>query len=150
MDNKKQKKTKRRGMYIGLIGLAIISAVFVWNDLHKESAIDAALEWARLEPIPESARDVTVVLQGNMFSREVWVFFSADFGEVNEWVDSSGGFRDALTNAVYADEIISHGVKRLSSTPRMTHYAITPGGGAQFAEAIVFFNGDVIIHGYWS
>lgn len=154
MDNKEQKKTSHRCAYIGWIGLAIISAVLVWNHLKKESAkesaIELALEWARLEHIPLSAKDVTVILQGNMFSREIWVFFSADFGDVNDWVDSSDGFRDALTNAVYADEIVSNGVKMLSAVPRVTHYAITPGGGAQFAEAMVFFHGDVIIHAYWS
>ena len=100
------------------------------------SAIEITREWARLAPLPVSAFNVNVEVIGSMFSREFRLTFRAEPDVVDAWLRASEGIQDAEKSR-HADMLIK--------------YAIHPGGGAQFAQVLVYPNiGQVEIRAYWS
>jgi len=102
----------------------------------KSSALSTTYEWARLEPIPESAKDISVESVGSMFSREFRISFSAPVADVNSWLQASSGTNEA--NPKLRDD-------------GSRVYDVKPGGGAQFAKVIVSKDGTKVrIRTYWS
>ena len=116
---------------------AVLLIVFVggWYERNR-SAIETTLEWARLAPLPVSMVKVHVDVTGSMGTREFRLTFRAQPDIVAEWLKSSDGILDA--------EVSKH-------ANMLTKYAIQPGGGAQFAQVIVYPKiGQVEIRAYWS
>ena len=114
---------KSRWVVLGFGGLAIVMLVAVggWVVFGDGNAIKITREWARVEPLPASARDVRVKVNGNMFTRGFIVEFTADRKDVEAWLTASAGTREAKFE-------LKDGVRR---------YVIRPGGGAQYAEVVV-------------
>ena len=118
--------------FVGLAVLAVGLTLFVKN---RQSAIDTAIEWARLQPPPVSSLRVNVDTSGSMFSREIQLSFRADRDQLHRWLLESDGISDA----------------KVSTKGSVTLYDIRPGGGAQFAEVRVDEStGHVIVRTYWS
>ncbi len=102
----------------------------------RASAISLTREWARLAPFPETAKNLSIVVTGNIFTRGFKVSFRAPSADVQAWLAQSPGTKD------------------LEPTMRpdgSRHYKIQPGGGAQFAELVVSPDGtEVRIRTFWS
>jgi hypothetical protein len=102
----------------------------------NHSAIETARAWARLAPLPASARDLEVDVTGSMFTRELEISFKATRQDVAEWLQRSPGIRDAEPPQVRGS---------------VTRYVIKPGGGAQWAEVKIDSRWNrVTIRTYWS
>jgi hypothetical protein len=102
----------------------------------RDSALEVTREWGRLDPLPPSARGLTITTHGSMFTREFRITFVAPAEEIHAWLASSPGTREAAVTA---------------PAPGVRHFRIKPGGGAQFAEVVVDDNlHKVSIHAYWS
>jgi len=87
-------------------------------------------------PLPVSMVKVHVEVTGSMFTREFRLTFRAQPDVVDEWLKSSDGILDA--------EMSKH-------ANMLIKYAIHPGGGAQFAQVLVYPKiGQVEIRVYWS
>jgi len=101
----------------------------------RQSAIATAITWARLAPLPPSACNLQVEVKGSMFTREFVLTFDASPAITQQWLAASPG-PSAATQTV--------------AGPIAT-YAITPGGGAEFAEVKVDSRtGHVVVRTYWS
>jgi hypothetical protein len=117
------------------IVVAVVAGATISSRSSGDSAVAAALKWARLAPLPASAHSRAIETKGSMFTREFVITFVAPPDDVRQWLDASPGPSSA-TRSVLGTVII---------------YSITPGGGAQFAE--VRHNeatGEVTIRAYWS
>ena len=120
---------------IALLMTFVVAGTIYLSHANSPSAIDTATTWARVAPLPPSARNVDVDVKSSMFSREFIITFNAPPAVIQKWIAASPG----LTSA------------SLSTTGSVTTYAITPGGGAQFAEVKVDSRAhQVIIRTYWS
>jgi len=94
------------------------------------------LIWARLAPLPASARDFTIAKEGGIFTRGFRASFSAPPAEIELWLRESPGTRDLTP-------------ERPSPTTR--RFLISPEGGAQHAEVTVEdSSGGVRIYVFWS
>lgn len=103
-----------------------------WN---RRSAVLAALDWARLAPLPHNATNVEVQVLGGMFTRTFKVTFTSSASERDTWLERSPGISDA-ERTVVGDS---------------THYEILPGAGAVRTYVRVDENvGSVIIFAQWS
>ena len=122
----------------GIWVIAIISSLFLFScsNRNEESGIESTLLWARLEPLPVSATEIDLVVNGSSFTREFQLTFVAEKEDIEKWLLISDGTEDfALT----------------SSKNRTQHFQIEPGGGAQFAELTVDWEiNQVIVRTYWS
>lgn len=99
-------------------------------------AIKVTREWARLDPFPQTATQVDVVVEGSAFSREFTVTFIAPLKDIDAWLESSPGTADLPPG------MINSGVRI---------YQIEPGGGAQHVELRVDEKRQqVSINAYWS
>ena len=133
------KKTGNLVKWIALIAMVLVGGLTIWLlCLHKNreaDGIDAARTWARLAPFPSSASDVTVDTTGGMFTRAFTITFTAPMADTETWLAASPGTAGVVPE-------VTNGVRT---------YAISPGGGAQFAEVRVDeTEGKVTIHTYWS
>ena len=96
---------------------------------------EAALEWARLAPFPESAINLRSTTSGNMFTRSFRVVFSAPPAEIERWLRASPGTRGVVPDR---------------PGPAKRRYQIEPGGGANFAEVTVDdATGEVVVDVSW-
>lgn len=117
-----------------LIGLVAVGAAYM-ACTDPQSAIDTTIEWAQLAPLPHSARNVEVDVKGSMFTREFVITFDAPAADIKRWIAASPGPSSATITVAGA----------------ITTYAITPGGGAQFAEVKVDAElNRVVVRTYWS
>lgn len=117
-----------------LVGVAAAGAMYL-RYANRLSAINAATKWARLAPLPASAKNVQVETKGTMFTRQFVITFDAPPAVIQQWIAASPGPSSATQ----------------SIAGSVTTYAITPGGGAQFAEVKVDLNANrVVIRTYWS
>lgn len=120
----------------------LIIAVSGWlvlddqSPINQRSALTAALDWARLTPLPNTATNLVITPKGSMFTREFIIEFTAPSVDVEKWLSKSSGTR---------------GVKPTIQSNGRRVFNIKPGGGAQFAEVIVSSAGTTVkIHTYWS
>ena len=106
------------------------------SPLNRRSALDTTQEWARLEPFPQTAEEVSIETAGSPFTREFIVTFQAPTQDIEAWLKKSPGTKD-VTPTLGQDGSF--------------HYAITPGGGAAFAEVTVSKNRQSVrIRTFWS
>jgi hypothetical protein len=117
-----------------VVALVTAGAMYV-SHANRQSAIAAATVWARLAPLPPSARNLQVEVKGSMFTREFVITFDASPAVLQQWLASSPGPASASPTGAGS----------------ITTYAIAPGGGAGFAEVTVDHRaGRVVIRTYWS
>ncbi len=121
-------------------GLSAILPLFSFNERANQdlkaqaSMLECTLEWARLAPIPESREQFAIATEGGPATRAFRTSFVLPDADLKDWVEASPGLRDA--------GVEMEGVK---------NYAIEPGGGAMYAEAVVDFDsGLVMVYTYWS
>ncbi len=122
---------------VGLGFVLLIAFAVVWvRRTEQRQQLEIPLEWARLAPYPETARDLRASTAGGAFSRSFRVSFSAPAGDIERWLQASPGTREAAPTA---------------PSPGQRHFAIKPGGGAQHAEVTVDdASGVVSVYVYWS
>ncbi len=119
---------------VPFIAVVIAGGIYL-SHANRQSAIRAATTWARLAPLPPSAQNVQVDVKGSMFTREFVITFDAPSPVIQQWLAASPGPASATQRTVGS----------------ITTYAITPGGGAQFAEVKVDSSANrVVIRTYWS
>lgn len=134
------------GIAIVYFGLVIGALFFLFSiptndrDNHdpemKAEMIEATLEWARLAPFPQNARNFEISTKGNPFTRTFTGSFTASEQSIKSWVERSSGLRDAETEVINEGEI---------------RYIIKPGGGASVAEVRIDYNsGGVWFYASWS
>ena len=136
---------RKKILRIFLVALAACSFLFMasaWllfsdgSPVVRSSALSTCYEWARLDQIPDTAEDVSVKSVGSMFTREFRISFRAPVSDVNSWLATSPGTKEAIP------ELLDDGTRV---------YNIKPGGGAQFAKVSVSKEGTKVrIHTYWS
>src|ERR1700722_10215729 len=126
----------RRGRFVVVaIFAALVAAVGWYRHESNKSAVSTSLVWARVAPLPGSARDIDIDIEGSMFTREFVISFTAPAADIDRWIAASAG-------PASATQTVSGAV---------TTFVITPGGGADFAEVKVDKNlYRVTIHTYWS
>jgi hypothetical protein len=106
------------------------------NPIRQAEMIDLILEWGRLAPFPVHATNLSVQTEGNPFTRSFRASFSAPEQEIKEWMAKSPGFRNCISQTMPDGRI---------------KYTIEPGGGANYAEAIIDFSiNKVEIYVSWS
>ena len=123
---------------LGASGLAWLGYSFLSpnSSLNRVSAIEAALTWGRLAPFPASAQQFVVSTQGSVFTRAFRASFIAPAADIEKWLQQSPGTREASPE---------------TPSPRVRHFQIIPGGGAQHAEVTVDDTQHrVSIYVYWS
>jgi hypothetical protein len=117
-----------------IIGSAAAGTLYL-SHVNRRSAITTTILWARLAPFPQQARHVRVDVKGSMFTREFVISFDSPPVVIQQWIASSPGPASA---------------RRVVTGP-ITTYAITPGGGAAFAELKVDKGmSHVVIRSFWS
>lgn len=119
------------------IVLVLLIALFAgYRHAKRRSMVACTLEWGRLAPFPEGARDFAIRAEGSMFTRAFRASFSADPDVIEKWLDDSPGTRDVTPVAV---------------PPSTRKYTIAPGGGAQGAEVLVDDEKHVVsVYVFWS
>lgn len=101
----------------------------------RASGLEAAQQWARMAPLPDSASGLAVDTRGGPFTREFTIRFNAPRNDVNTWLDKSPG-TSKLKPMVDGNIRV---------------YTVEPGGGAMHAEVMVDDDlGSVSIHTFWS
>jgi hypothetical protein len=126
------------GLVFGAVGVSWLAYSFLspHSSRNRASAMDCTLEWARLAPLPPSAQQLTISTHGSMFTREFRASFVAPPEDIEEWLRTSLGTREAVVTP---------------PSPGVRHFQIKPGGGAEFAEVTVDDTQHrVSIHVYWS
>jgi hypothetical protein len=110
-------------------------AYWMYRSHVRTSGLQAAQQWARTAPLPNTATNLHVDTRGGLFTREFTIRFHAPPHDVNAWLNESPGTSTAKPTVngnirVYSDE---------------------PGGGAMHAEVTVDNDsGAVTIHTFWS
>ena len=61
------------------------------------------LEWGQLAPLPNSAKNLTVMTLGNSFTRSFQVSFAAPLEAIDDWVSESSGLAN-LTPEVHGSQ----------------------------------------------
>ena len=129
-------KLRTRVLLLTLLGLFAVGATVLVTlgyillnptprevySFERDSAMDCVLTWGRLEPFPQSAQEVKLTTGGGAFTRCFTASFVAPPEDIEEWLKSSPGAREATPTAP------STGVRV---------FQITPGGGANVAEVAV-------------
>lgn len=93
-------------------------------------------EWGRLAPLPDSVSDLQIRAEGSRFTRSFHAIFNLPNDDLAKWIEASPSLQDAQIQAA-------------EDSPHK--YTIKPGGGAQYAEAVIDLdNGLVQIYTYWS
>jgi len=100
----------------------------------RTQAMKLTLEWGRLATLPPSASDLTIKVEGGIFTRTFRLSFRAPRRDIDIWIKESPGLMDA--GQTYAD-----GKRK---------YMIKPGGGANRAEVTIGDDDAVEIYASWS
>jgi hypothetical protein len=104
--------------------------------INRKYAIEAALEWARLAPLPKSANIIATDIEGSAFTREFRVIFTAPASEIKAWIKASPGIK---------------AVKPTKEEDGNWHYKIVPLGKVLYAGIIVSSDyTKVWIRTFWS
>ena len=114
----------RGWVILGVISLFLSVATFFLSGdgLHPErKPISNALIWARLQPFPQSSRDLAVEIVRSNFTHEFRIHFKAPIADIRKWLEASPGTKEA----------------RIERNGKWARYQIEPAGGAQFAEVNV-------------
>ena len=113
----------------------LIAGYFYLQNANYHSALSTAKDWAQLNDFPTTTTNLTVDIEGSIFSREITIQFDAPIEDIKDWLNESPGTKDI--------EPIING---------STHkYSIQPSGGAQHAEVILDVETEhVWINTYWS
>ncbi|MEM9481363.1 MAG: hypothetical protein AAGA58_17065 [Verrucomicrobiota bacterium] len=131
------------GFVAGAIVLALIS--FAWitiegtgKPLFRESALEAAKEWARIDAFPEGAKDLDIRIGGTSFTRLFTVTFWGDSEDIENWVKGYPGVSDPKCEIWQTED---GGEK----------YVYPAAGGTIYAEIVHWPSfGKVRIHTTWS
>ncbi|MFP4346040.1 MAG: hypothetical protein ACLFU8_15195 [Anaerolineales bacterium] len=103
-----------------------------------DGALETALEWSRLAPLPPSAAELEIETEGSAFTRAFRVSFRAPEAEIEAWATESPGLQESAPD-------VDDGTRT---------YVIAPGGGAAYAEVTLTTLEDgmalVEIYTYWS
>lgn len=133
------RSTKKRFRTAAAISTAVLAPLFLYMrcDMENERGRrEIPLVWARLAPYPATASNLQATTEGSAFSRAFRVSFSAPTADIERWIQESPGPSEAK---------VDH------PSPRVRHFEISPGGGAQHAEMTVDDEaGMVRIYVYWS
>lgn len=81
---------------VSIVILVLVGGWFVFSvasPLNRRSAIQATLEWARLDPFPVPASSLHLRVSGSMFTRQFRISFEGDPQKIQEWIDASPGTR---------------------------------------------------------
>lgn len=102
----------------------------------KSEMLKLTLEWGRLSPIPDSKSEFNITTEGGSSTRSFRSSFHLPKNDLEKWVKSSPGLADAE-------------VQNIDSNKRK--YIIKPGGGANYAEAVIDLEKSFIeIYVSWS
>ncbi len=111
---------------VAVVGcLALIVYVFTREDRSPEayqSALECTLEWGHLSPLPPSAQELSINIEGGLFARSFRVSFTAPSADIERWLQASPGTRETLPT---------------TPSPGIRHFQIAPGGCANRAEVSV-------------
>jgi len=80
---------KPRTIIVLLVFLVMGFGGYKYHRWQQQSAIETALAYGRLAPLPNAATDVRVDTEGSMFSRTFWLCFKADKALIDQWVAQS-------------------------------------------------------------
>ena len=128
----------RRVLGVALLVAAVAAAggVVAVQRANRESAVATTLIWARLAPLPASARGVSVDASGSAFSRTFDLSFQAPANDLRQWLRASPGAASAAAEPDPSGAVT---------------YRIAPGGGAQVARVVVDYARErVAVHVEWS
>ncbi|MGB7324123.1 MAG: hypothetical protein WBD31_04580 [Rubripirellula sp.] len=116
------------------VGVAI-GGYAIYRSHVRESGLEAAQQWARMSPLPDSASALHVETRGGPFTREFIIRFNAPSADLNSWLEKSPGTSNL-------EPVVNK---------RTRTYTIEPGSGAMHAEVTVDDDmNSVVIHTYWS
>lgn len=119
-----------------IIAAVVLTALVAAPDAQQDEMLEVALEWGRLAPLPETATGFKISTEGGMFTREYRTIFYLPEDDLAAWIAASPGLQDAQIQ---------------TAEDSSQKYTIKPGGGAQYAEAVIDFDfGRVQIYTYWS
>ncbi|GAB4370666.1 MAG: hypothetical protein Kow00121_11560 [Elainellaceae cyanobacterium] len=105
------------------------------SPLNRDRVIQTACLWARLAPLPKSARHVVIDSSGELFTKAYFVRFDAQAEDIEAWLTASPGIVSEHTRLLDTGEI---------------QYQIEPRDAA-FAEVILSADRQkVIINTSWS
>src|SRR5262249_26797008 len=85
-----------------LYGLAVFFVLCLLSSdlpVEQNDAIQTTLEWARLAPLPNTAKNIRVESGGTVFTRRLLVRFEAPVQRVKDWTKTSPGFKDPQKSA---------------------------------------------------
>lgn len=130
-------------LLFAIFGLGIIFiVVFGAGDLcsnspsNQASALEVSREWARLAPLPKSAKTIKTEITGSAFTREFIITFEAPKQDIETWLKMSPGTKNIVP---------------IKEAGGILRYQIKPGGGAEFAEIIVSRERTKVrINTYWN
>jgi hypothetical protein len=109
--------------WIGSLGIFVYMSNFEsGTPSNRESAIECTLEWGRRAPFPPSAKELSITIHGNAFTREFRTSFTAPQAEIERWLKESPGIRETSPTA---------------PSPGIRNFQVRPGGGAQHAEVSI-------------
>lgn len=132
-------KNKKRNIAIVVISIIVVillvilffnglifgsNAVDNQNNLKKLEMLALTLEWGRLAPLPDSIKQFEISTAGNSFTRSFSSSFYVDKADLDGWIKASPGLQDA----------------QIETTGSTKKYIINPGGGANYAEAVIDFD----------
>jgi hypothetical protein len=140
------KITKWKIGCIGATSIIIATSLLLLVAPHKErdnrntakqnEMEQITLEWARLAPFPQKAKNFNIYTEGSAFTRTFKGSFNCSEDEMESWVELSPGLQDAEI------EDMSDTIKK---------YIISPGGGANYAEVVIDYAiGSVEFKVSWS
>ena len=119
-----------------IAAILLTQYVFTTETDNEDEMLGTMQEWGRLAPLPDSASDLQISAEGSMFTRGFHARFYLPDADLAAWIEASPGLQDAQVQAQ------DHSSRE---------YIIEPGGGAQYAEAVIDFgSGLVRIYTYWS
>jgi hypothetical protein len=130
-------RTRKRLLLICLVGTVFAAGLILgYRAWDQREMLRVTLIWARLAPLPASAKDFRIATEGGMFTRSFRASFTAPLGDIERWLRDSPGTRDITP------------FKPSSSSRK---FIISPGEGANQAEVTVDdITGAVRIYVSWS
>ncbi|MBE8724252.1 hypothetical protein [Flavobacterium hungaricum] len=81
-------------LFIGMFSLYIIyfsSFVMPWE---RNEAIQSALEWGKLDTLPQDAEIISLEKRGSIFTRQFIIEFESSESEIKKWMMRSQGFKN--------------------------------------------------------
>ena len=132
--NRIKVELKKHRILLGIcVVLTLIVVALPFYDRYKMVSI--TLEWGRLAPFPESAKDFSIETEGSMFTRSFRSHFKCTRTEFQKWADESPGLKNA----------------HIEKNGSIEKHNIRPGGGAQGAWVKYdTTTGEVEVYVCWS